>query len=187
MKYLIYLSLAIVLSSTNASAQGLFDKLKKAATEKVNSAVNKKVNKAEENIVAGFVGNNPFKDVWQIDEIKAYGTKTSENFGKVWLVIKAQAIVPLEYGTVGLGGSLFKTYAIIDGKTYKPTGDVEKGFEMPEGVPMEIDTKNVDAIYIKNVPVSTTEIQAYNMYIYIDGGRHKTVLWKHIPIIWTEQ
>ena len=186
MKYIAFLSLAFVLSATNVSAQGFFGKLKNAVKEHVQSAVNQQVSKVNDNVAAAVTGNNPFSDAWHIDEIKAYGTKTSKNFGKVWLVIKAEAIIPLQYGYVALGGALDNTYAVIGGKTYKPYDSVGHRFEMPEGVPMELDSKNCRSICIENVPATATEIQAYNMYIYIDPNRHKTVLWKNIPITWND-
>ena len=190
MKYFFYLTLAFVLSAADVSAQGLFGKLKKAVTEGVQSTVNrqinKQVNKVGENITSAIVGNNPFSDVWRIDDIKAYGTKTSKNFGKVWLVVKAEAIMPLQYGYVALGGCMDNTYAVIGGKTYKPYDDIGHKFEMPEGVPMELDSKNERSIYMESVPATATEIQAYNMYIYIDPSRHRTVLWKNIPITWID-
>ena len=136
MKYIAFLSLAFVLSATNVSAQGFLGKLKKAVTEKAQSTINQQVNKAGDNVAAAVTGNNPFSDAWRIDEIKAYGTKTSNNFGNVWLVIKAEAIIPLKYGYVALGGCMQNTYAVIGGKTYKPYGDQGHEFKMPEGVPM---------------------------------------------------
>lgn len=175
MKKFLFLSLFAFAAFSTADAQFSFKKLANKAKEVV-----------KENIKAAITGNNPYKDVWRIDSIKAVGVKTSENFGKVWLVINAEAIVPLKYGNVDLGGSLNKTYAVIGGKTYKPNGDQGDKYEMPEGVPMEIDTQNNKGVAIENVPASATEIQAYNMYIYIDPSRHQTVLWKKIPITWME-
>lgn len=168
---------------TTASAQFSLKSLANKVTKSAKQQVEKTVNEAVNSVV---VGTNPFKDVLRIDGIKAVGVKTSNNFGKVWLVINAEAIVPLKYGFVGLGGSLNKSYAVIDGKTYKPYGDVEEKFELPEGVPMEINAQGKKAIEITDVPASATEIKAYNMYIYIDPSRHETVLWKNIPITWQE-
>lgn len=178
-KILVVLFTMAVFSTASAqiSLGNLVKKAKKAVTEQVNKTVNETVNSA-------IVGVNPFKDVWRIDSIKAVGVKTSENFGKVWLVINAEAIVPLKYGFVELGGTLNKTYAVISGKTYKPYADQGEKYEMPEGVPMTLDTKDNKGVVITDVPVSATEIQAYNMYLYIDPSRHQTVLWKKIPIVW---
>ncbi|MCQ2094796.1 MAG: hypothetical protein MJY81_07375 [Bacteroidaceae bacterium] len=182
MKKLLLALIAMAMFTTADAQFNLGNLAKKAAktlTKTAKSAVNETINSA-------LVGVNPFKDQWRIDSIKAVGVKTSNNFGKVYLVINAEAIVPLRYGFVGLGGTLNQTYAVIDGKTYKPYADVEKKFEMPEGVPMVINTQGEGGVEIKDVPVTATAIQAYNMYIYIDGGRHQTVLWKNIPITWTE-
>lgn len=182
MKKLFLALIAMAMFSTaNAqfSLKSLAKKATKALTETAKSTVNETINGA-------LIGVNPFKDQWRIDSIKAVGVKTSNNFGKVYLVINAEAIVPLRYGFVGLGGTLNQTYAVINGKTYKPYADVEKKFELPEGVPMEINTQGKDGVEINDVPITATTIQAYNMYIYIDGGRHQTVLWKNIPITWTE-
>lgn len=177
----LFLALVAMAMFTTANAQfnlgSLVKKAAKAATETVKGTVNETINSA-------LVGVNPFKDVIRIDSIKAVGVKTSNNFGKVWLVINAEAIVPLQYGYMALGGTSQKSYAVIDGKTYKPYEFVEQKFDMPEGVPMVIDTKDKRAIEIENVPASATMIQAYNMYIYIDPKRHQTVLWKNIPITW---
>ena len=166
-------------ASAQFSLGGLANKVKKAAKQKVEQKINETLNSA-------IVGVNPFKDVWRIDSIKAVGVKTSENFGKVWLVINAEAIVPLKYGNVQLGGTSHKCYAVIGGKTYKPYEFIEEKFELPEGVPMEISTQDKGAVEIKDVPTSATVIQAYNMYIYIDPSRHENVLWKNIPITWVE-
>lgn len=186
MKKVLLVFVAMAVCST-ASAQfnlgKLVKKAKQAVTETVKETVEETVNGA---VNTAIVGSNPFRDVWRIDSICAIGTKTSNNFGKVWLVINAEAIVPLKYGYVDLGGTLNKTYSVIGGKTYKPGADQGEKYEMPEGVPMVLDTKENKGVVIENVPASTTEIQAYNMYIYIDPSRHQTVLWKNIPIMWIE-
>ena len=166
-------------ASAQFSFGGLAKQMKKAAKQQVEAKINETVNSA-------IVGVNPFKDVWRIDSIKAVGVRTSENFGKVWLVIYAEAIVPLKYGNVQLGGTSHQCYAVVDGKTYKPYEFIEEKFELPEGVPMEINTQGKGAVEIKDVPASATEIKAYNMYIYIDPSRHQNVLWKNIPISWME-
>lgn len=173
-------------ASAQFSLGGLVKKATKAVTETVTDAANDVVNQTATDLGLTSGITNPFMDVWRIDSIKAYGVKTSNNFGTVWLVINAEAIVPLKYGNVQLGGSMNKTYAVIGGKTYKPYEDQTRSFDMPEGVPMELDTKGVRAVAVENVPASATTIQAYNMYIYIDPSRHNTTLWKNIPINWQE-
>lgn len=163
----------IMLVCSPASAQFNLGRLVnsiKRATESASSVVNtvKKVSR---------IGSvNPFPDVWRIDSIRAYGTKTSMNYGKVWLVINAEAIVPLERGRVDLTGY----YGVVGGKSYKI--NASRSFEMPEGIPMIIDTNN--KILLENIPASADEVQAYNLEIYIDGSRYQTVTWKHIPINW---
>lgn len=169
---------AFTTASAQFSLSGLANKVKKAAKQQVEKTVNETVNSA-------IVGVNPCKDKWRIDSIQAYGVRTSNNFGKVWLVIHAEAIVPLKNGCVWLGGSLNQTYAVINGKTYKPNESADHKFEMPEGVPMVIDTKDAKSVYVTDVPASATEIQAYNMHMNVGGSIHK-VLWKKIPITWIE-
>ena len=190
MKKTVLLLILSVCFSMSADAQlsNLFNSAKKKVESSLKQSVKQGVNDAVDAALSGvnssIVGVNPCKDFWRIDDISAYGTRTSTNYGKVYLVIKAEALKPLPSGKVSLGGD--NTYAVINGEMMKPKYQIVAQFEMPEGIPMTINTKEKSGLYIENVPCTAETIQAYNIKIFFDYDNKGTVTWKNIPIQWDE-
>lgn len=179
--------------ATPASAQ-LGNILKKAqkTLESVNNTLDKVSGEGGEGgtevaIPSGGTMVNPMAAAAQVELVGAYGTSTSENYGRVYLVLKVKMIA--NENRIGFGGSMngAKTMAIDqDGNQYT-TGTMGQYYrDVTEGIEMKV---TLDDQYgpFDDVKKTAKTMQVIKLACYINAQNRGMITFKNVPVQWDVQ
>ncbi len=176
--------------ATPASAQ-LSNILKKAqkTLESVNNTLDKVSGEggSEVAIPSGGTMVNPMAAAAQVELVGAYGTSTSENYGRVYLVLKVKMIA--NENRIGFGGSMngAKTMAIDqDGNQYT-TGTMGQYYrDVTEGIEMKV---TLDDQYgpFDDVKKTAKTMQVIKLACYINAQNRGMITFKNVPVQWDVQ
>ena len=176
--------------ATPASAQ-LGNILKKAqkTLESVNNTLDKVSGEggSEVAIPSGGTMVNPMAAAAQVELVGAYGTSTSENYGRVYLVLKVKMIA--NENRIGFGGSMngAKTMAIDqDGNQYT-TGTMGQYYrDVTEGIEMKV---TLDDQYgpFDDVKKTAKTMQVIKLACYINAQNRGMITFKNVPVQWDVQ
>lgn len=179
--------------SMPASAQfGNILKKAKEGLEKANQVVGTLTGESaatgsEVAIASGGTMQNPLAAAVDVELVGAYGTSTSENYGKVNLVLKVKMIA--NKSRIGFGGTLNadKTMAVDqDGNSY-PNGTMAQQFyDVAEGIVTKL-TLNGGSTVFTDVKKTAKTMQVIKLACYIDGQYRGMITFKNVPVQWDVQ
>lgn len=187
-------ALAALLVGTTVPANAQLDKFIKKAKEKVEQMTKPEAQKQGDTPAAtapagvtqtcGGTLANPLASAINIKLVGAYGVKSNEAFGNVYLVLLVEPKV--DVNRVQIGGSngfKEKTFAIdANGNKYE-TSDYNSYDVMP-GTPVKIALNKDAGEMFKSVKTSADKFATVSLVVYVDAGNRGAITLKDVPIQW---
>lgn len=190
MKTAIVALMAMIAMPQTASAQGLgglFKKVKNAVTgtaePQQGNAPSTASPLASIPIASGGTFQNPIAADIDIVPVGLYGVSTSENYGKVYLVLKAK--MNLNKTEAGFGCAVNNKPLAIDenGNLYNVDASGHISYDMIEGAYVNVRLDHPTLMFL-DVKKSAKVMQQVKMGVYIDASHHGMLTLKNMPIQW---
>lgn len=190
MKTAIVALMAMIAMPQAADAQGLGGLLKKVKNTVTGTAEPQQGNTqgtaaglASMPIESGGTFQNPIAADIDIVPVGLYGVSTSENYGKVYLVLKAK--MNLNKTKAGFGSEVNNKPLAIDenGNLYHVDTSGAVNYDMIEGSYVNVRLDH-PALMFLDVKKSAKVMQQVKMGVYIDAYHHGMLTLKNMPIQW---
>lgn len=187
MKTAIVALMVMMAMPQTADAQGvggLLKKVKKAVTGIAETEQGNTANTLTSTpIASGGTFQNPIAADIDIVPVGLYGVSTSENYGKVYLVLKAK--MNLNKTQAGFGCVKNDKALAIDenGNMYNIDASGHFNYDMIEGAYVNVRLDNPGLMFL-DVKKSAKVMQQIKMGVYIDAYHHGMLTLKNMPIQW---
>lgn len=182
--------LAFNAQPANAQLGNILKKAKKVADAVLTTDGNKAQadGKAAQSVqlAGGGTMESTVADFADIQLVGLYGQSTSENYGKVYIVLKVKMIANKQRIMFGTAANVQMMAVDENGNTYKPYASGGYWYDVTEGMYVKV-AMNDENIKLLDVKKTAKKMQMVRMGVFVDANTTGMVTFKDVPVQWDVQ